>query len=157
MIVHIRWALKRDMEEVMQIERDSFEFPWSEEDFIRCRRQKNCIMMVAERDNLIVGYMLYELHNRRMHLLNFAVHPQWRREGVGAQMVEKLLRKLSSERRVAITLEVRETNLAAQLFFHRCGFRAEEVLGGWYVEVVEDAYLFRYRLEEEAWSQETCG
>ena len=34
--VHIRWMIRRDMPEVLEIERKSFEFPWFEEDFIRC-------------------------------------------------------------------------------------------------------------------------
>ncbi|MEM1305855.1 MAG: ribosomal-protein-alanine N-acetyltransferase RimI, partial [Planctomycetota bacterium] len=46
--VHIRWMIRRDMQEVLGIEQESFEFPWLEEDFIRCLRQRNCIGMVAE-------------------------------------------------------------------------------------------------------------
>lgn len=44
--VHIRWMIRRDMQEVLEIEKSGFEFPWSEEDFIRCLRQRNCIGMV---------------------------------------------------------------------------------------------------------------
>lgn len=149
MKVHIRWSLRRDLQEVLDIERGSFEFPWNEEDFVRCCRQRNCIMMVAERDELIVGYMVYELHARRLHVLNFAVDPECRRLGVGRQMVEKLLGKLGAQKRIAITLEVRERNLPAQLFFQAFGFKAEEVLAGWYEDSDEDAYLFRYRLPVE--------
>ena len=46
--VHIRWMIRRDMAEVLEIERAAFEFPWFEEEFIRCLRQRNCIGMVAE-------------------------------------------------------------------------------------------------------------
>ena len=38
--VHIRWMIRRDMPEVLAIESQSFEFPWSEEDFINCLRQR---------------------------------------------------------------------------------------------------------------------
>ena len=38
--VHIRWMIRRDMAEVLDIERQSFEFPWFEEDFIRCLRAR---------------------------------------------------------------------------------------------------------------------
>ena len=48
--VHIRWMIRRDMSDVLEIENNSFEFPWFEEDFIRCLRQRNCIGMVAEYD-----------------------------------------------------------------------------------------------------------
>ena len=72
--VHIRWMIRRDMPEVLAIEEQCFEFPWSEEDFIRCLRQRNCIGMVAEHSERVVGFMIYELHKNRLHILNFAVH-----------------------------------------------------------------------------------
>ena len=50
--VHIRWMIRRDMPEVLDIENQAFEFPWTEEDFIRCLRQRNCIGMVAELDQV---------------------------------------------------------------------------------------------------------
>ena len=56
--------------------------------------------------------------------LNFAVHEDFRRRGVGGQMIGKLIGKLSHQRRSRIMLEVRETNLPAQLFFRTLGFRA---------------------------------
>ena len=51
--VHIRWMIRRDMPEVLDIENRSFEFSWTEEDFIRCLRQRNCIGMVAEHDDRV--------------------------------------------------------------------------------------------------------
>jgi ribosomal-protein-alanine N-acetyltransferase len=148
--VHIRWMIRRDMPEVLAIEQASFEFPWSEEDFIRCLRQRNCIGMVAECEERVVGFMIYELHKTRLHVLNFAVAPQARRRGAGQQMIEKLVNKLSHQRRSRILLEVRETNLAAQLFFKSNGFRAISVLRDFYDDTTEDAYLmeYRYRAEE---------
>ena len=87
--VHIRWMIRRDMPEVLDIENDGFEFPWSEEDFIRCLRQRNCIGMVAEHDERVVGFMIYELHKTRLHVLNFAVGqvvaPARRRHADGGQ------------------------------------------------------------------------
>jgi ribosomal-protein-alanine N-acetyltransferase len=143
--VHIRWMIRRDMAEVLEIERQGFEFPWSEEDFIRCLRQRNCIGMVAECDNRVIGFMIYELHRTRLHLLNFAVAEEYRHRGVGTQMLNKLLAKLSAQRRTRIVLEVRETNLPAQLFFRQMGFRAVSVLRDFYEDTTEDAYLMQYR------------
>lgn len=143
--VHIRWMIRRDMPEVLDIERASFEFPWSEEDFVRCLRQRNSIGMVAELDERVVGFMIYELEKTRLHILNFAVAVAYRRRGIGHRMVEKLVAKLSAERRSRILLEVRETNLAAQLFFRTQGFRAVSVLRDFYVDTPEDAYVMQYR------------
>ena len=146
--VHIRWMIRRDMPEVLAIENESFEFPWLEEDFIRCLRQRNCIGMVAEFDEQVVGFMIYELHKSRLHILNFAVAADFRRRGVAQQMVDKLISKLSPQRRTRIMLEVRETNLAAQLFFRARGFRAVSVLRDFYEDTTEDAYLMQYRYRE---------
>ncbi|HPM80023.1 MAG TPA: ribosomal protein S18-alanine N-acetyltransferase [Candidatus Anammoximicrobium sp.] len=143
--VHIRWMIRRDMPEVLDIENRSFEFAWTEEDFIRCLRQRNCIGMVAEHDERVVGFMIYELHKNRLHILNFAVHPEFRRRGVARGMVRKLIGKLSPQRRNRILLEIRETNLAAQLFFRETGFRAISVLREFYEDTPEDAYLMQYR------------
>jgi len=143
--VHIRWMIRRDMPAVLAIEELSFEFPWNEEEFIRCLRQRNSIGMVAEIDDLIVGYMIYELHKNRLHITNFAVSPTNRRFSIGSQMIDKLKSKLSYTRRNRLMLEVRETNLAAQLFFKEQGFRAISVLRGFYEDSPEDAYLMQHR------------
>ncbi len=147
--VHIRWMIRRDMPEVLGIENSSFEFSWSEDDFIRCLRQRNCIGMVAEYDERVVGFMIYELHKDQLHVLNFAVRPDVRRRGVGRQMVEKLIGKLSQQRRTRVLLEIRETNLAAQVFFRNLGFVATTVLRDYYDDTTEDAYVMQYRYRED--------
>jgi ribosomal-protein-alanine N-acetyltransferase len=138
------------MAEVLAIEAESFEFPWLEEDFIRCLRQPTCIGMVAEYDERVVGFMIYELINTRTHQIhNFATAADYRRRGVGSQMVAKLIGKLSDQRRTRIALEVRETNLSAQFFFRSSGFRAVSVIRGHYEDTPEDAYVMQYRFRPE--------
>ena len=55
--VHVRWMIRRDMPEVLGIEQQAFEFPWSDEDFTRCLRQRNCIGMVAEITDSVVAFI----------------------------------------------------------------------------------------------------
>jgi ribosomal-protein-alanine N-acetyltransferase len=144
--VQIRWMIRRDMAEVIKIEQASFEYHWTEADFLHCLRQRNCIGMVAEQGSRVIGFMIYELFQNRLHVLNFAVASDVRHTGIGRQMVEKLIGKLSQQRRDFITLEVRETNLDAQLFFRRQGFKAQEVLRDHYQDTSEDAYLMQFSL-----------
>ena len=144
---HIRWLIRRDMPEVMQIENECFEFPWLEDDFIRALRQRNCIGMVAEHEDQIAGFMIYELHKSRIHVLNFAVSCGFRRNKVGSQMIARLVSKFSAQRRTRILLEVRETNLNAQLFFRANGFKAISVLRNFYADTPEDAYLMQLRYQ----------
>ena len=75
--VHIRWMIRRDMPEVLAIEHAGFEFPWCEEEFLRVLRQRNCIGMVAELGERVVGFMIYELHKNKLNVLDFAVHPEY--------------------------------------------------------------------------------
>jgi len=139
--------IRRDMSEVLTIEQEAFEFPWSEEDFTRCLRQRNCIGMVAEMADSVVAFMIYELHRTKLHVLNFAVLRSHRRLGIGTRMMDKLVGKLTPDRRGRIVLEVRETNLPAQLFFRSLGFRATTVLKDFYQDSTEDAYLMQFHAE----------
>src|SRR3954451_20269262 len=56
--VHIRWMIRRDMPEVLAIEHAGFEYPWCEEECLRVLRQRNCIGMVAEYGERVVGFMI---------------------------------------------------------------------------------------------------
>jgi hypothetical protein len=84
--VHIRWMIHRDFSEVLAIEKQCFEFPWDEDAFIRALRQRNCIGMVAEHKEQIVGFMIYELFPTKLHVLNFAVHEDWRFKSLEAMV-----------------------------------------------------------------------
>ena len=141
MDVHIRWMIRRDMPQVLSIEMACFGSPWNEEDFIKCLRQRNCIGMVAEADEEVIGFMIYELHKKRLDLLDFAVHPLHHRKGVGTAMIEKLRGKLSFERRRRLVMPVCESNLNAQLFCKAMGLKAVDVHREYFGDG-QDAYIF---------------
>jgi [ribosomal protein S18]-alanine N-acetyltransferase len=142
--VHLRWLLRRDLPEVLAIEQASFPTPWTEAHFASLLRRQNCVGTVAEVDDgRIAGFMLYELSDRQIRLLNLAVAPDDRRRGLGSQLIWRLLTKLSNSHRRWLTLTVRETNLPAQLFFRRLGLRAVRIERNSYADTPEDAYVFR--------------
>ena len=67
MRVHIRWMIRRDMPEVLAIELPkALTSCWCEEEFLRVLRQRNCIGMVAEVGEQVVGFMIYELHKNKL-------------------------------------------------------------------------------------------
>lgn len=150
MIMNHRWMVRRDMPEVLEIESHSFEFPWSEDDFIRCLRQRSSIGYVTEFDERVIGYMIYELLKPKLQLLSMAVHKDFRRRGVGGAMLNKLKSKLSPLRRSRLVTEVRETNLIAQQFFAANEFHAVSIQRNFYEDTPEDAYVFMYRVREES-------
>lgn len=143
-IPQIRWMIRRDLHEVVKIERAAFPHsPWSEDEFIEHLRHRNIIGMVAEIDEKIVGYMLYELLKKRLDVLNFAVDPAHQRTGIGRTMFEKLQCKLHYSGRTKIVFRVLGANLPMQLFLRSCGVRAvrcfQDVDG-------DDAIRFEYDL-----------
>ena len=150
--IHIRWMIRRDMPDVLAAERASFEYAWTEDEFLRCLRQRNCIGMVAEYDDQpspvpglkVAGFVIYELHKTRLHILNLAVHPGCRGTGIGGLMIGRLVHKLTTHRRQKITLAVRERNLDAQMFFRGHDFRATRVLRNYYEDSGEDAFQMEY-------------
>lgn len=143
---HIRWMIASDMPRVTEIETASFDQAWTEEDFRRHLRQRNCIGMVAECGVQVVGYLVYALEKRRLDLITLAVAPDLRRRGIGRSMIAKLKSKLASHRRVAITIDINERQVAAQLMLRRCEFRAVRSMVGYFGE--DDGIRFRYRLPE---------
>ncbi len=129
---HMRWMIRRDMPEVLLIDGQEGS-DWCEEDFLRCLRQRNCIGMVAEQGERIVGFMVYELHGDHLVVLNFGVRRRYRRSGVGRQMLMKLVSKLSSHRRTHVEVPASDERLGVHLWLKACGFTAVRVEGSDYV------------------------
>jgi len=146
---NIRWMIHRDIPSVLEIESLSFsDRAWDEVAFRQHIGKRNTIGMVAELDDEVVGFMVYELHTGRIHILNFAVHPKFRRMGIGSSMMDKLIYKLSFERRNRIELGVADHNLGAHLFFKSCGMRCEKV--NFDEDIQQDWYHFIYRVGKES-------
>lgn len=145
---HIRWTLRRDLLQILDIERASFTQPWTEDDFLQILRQHCIISMVAEVHDRVVGYMVYELGQKKLYLHNIAVATKG--VGIGRQLIDKLKTKLSPYKRKTLECHVRETNLESQKFFRAVGMRALRVVRAFYDGEdgqAEDAYLFQYRVQ----------
>lgn len=138
-----RWMIRKDLPDVVRIEQLSFDRPWTEAEFINACRSVFIVPRVAQRDNEIVGYMLYELNSRNYKVVNLAVDPKYRREGIGGELMRWLTGRLSGKRTEVIA-EPSERNLPAHLFFRSLGFKGKSVIRDpW--NTGEDAYLMAYR------------
>lgn len=160
MHTHIRWMIRRDMPEVLEIEELAFGADaWIEDDFLRVLRQRNCVGMVLELGEKVVAFTFYELHKTTLELLRVVVHVKHQRRRLGRQMMEKMASKLSTDRRTRVQMTLRESNVEGQLFLRACGFRAIKVLRGHYDDTGEDGYLMDYKLgrvvEEEKPNEES--
>ena len=148
--VHIRWMIRKDTPAFLRIESASFDYPWCEEDLLSELTQRNVIAQVAELDEQVVGYIVYELFKTKLEILNFAVHPDYRRQGIGTALMRKMAGKLTTGRRSRIVFHVWDHNLDAHLFLRACGFRATGIVDGFFREHNLDAYRFVLRSGEFA-------
>lgn len=145
----IRWFIRRDLPEVVDIEELSYEDGcWSEDDFRSTLIRRSCVGMVSEKDKRVTGYIVYELYKRKLNILNLAVNPDDRRNAFATSLIEFLKFKNRKQKRKEINMDIRETNLPAQLFCRSQDFRAVNVLRGWYEDTGEDAYEMQCRLDK---------
>jgi [ribosomal protein S18]-alanine N-acetyltransferase len=147
------WILRRHIPDVAAIEQDVFPCPWNEDDFIAFLRQRNAIGLVYQIDRTVVGYVLYSLHKRRIHIENIAVARHHWKQGIGRKMINRLYEKLSQQRRSVLSCDVSERNTDAHLFLNACGFTCRRVIHNHYSNG-SDAYLFYRMLTETELGQE---
>lgn len=137
---NIRWMILRDMPQIYEIENQSFPEPWPKEEFMKVLKTKSCIGFVAEVDDTIQGFMIYQCSQDAYELVNLAVGEEYRRQGVANKLVRHLLDKMVKFNKRQLQAYISERNLNAQLFFKQLGFKASVVRN--YYNKDHDAYLF---------------
>lgn len=144
--IKIRSMTEKDIDEVYEINRLSFSSPWSRENFEReILNNKIAKYFVAEKDNKIVGYIGFWKIFCEAQITTIAVHPDFRRKGLGEAMLDyiiELCRKNSIEE---IVLEVRVSNTIAQTLYIKKGFKKVGIRK-WYYRDGEDALVMIKKL-----------
>jgi ribosomal-protein-alanine N-acetyltransferase len=81
------------------------------------------------------------------HITNIAVHPEFRRSGVGSALMEALLAEAENRGIAALTLEVRESNHCARSLYRKYGFEDGGMRKAYYADNNEDAVIMWKRLK----------
>ena len=120
--VHIRTLVHDDLALVSDIERRSYEFPWSHGVFRDCLLAGyTCI--VVERGEHVVGYGILSVAAGEAHILNLCVDPTFRGLGYGDQLLDEILLRARRAEVTEIFLEVRPSNESAISLYQKKGFR----------------------------------
>jgi len=135
-----------DLDEVDVIERHSFKNPWPARVFLDELERAWARVDVAREHSRVIGFCNYWLVKDEVHLLAIAVHPDRRRAGVAARLMEHLVAKVRAAAYVLITLEVRRSNRPAIALYERFGFVAVGMRRGYYAEDGEDAIVMTLEL-----------
>ncbi len=135
-----------DIENVIAIERASFQFPWSTRFFLD-ELQVDCARSIlAEVDGRIVGYVLFWFLPEEVDIHNIAVHPDFRRQGIGRLLLEQVVDLARRQERLRVTLDVRFSNAPAQNLYRSFGFVIRGLRKGYYSDNGEDALVMALEL-----------
>ena len=144
--ITIRQMQEGDIPVIMKIELDSFSTPWSQYSFLVEIYKKNAVSKVAVFKEKLIGYICANYLFHEAHILNLAVDPDFRRQGIATLLMNETLMELKKKECVFIYLEVRTSNTGARTFYKIFGFKVESVRKKYYVNPVEDAIIMMGRL-----------
>ncbi len=136
----IRKMTPDDMEEIMAIEGVSFESPWLPEMFEAEMAGPISDALSVEIDGLYAGYVTFRVILDEAHLMNVAIHPDFRKRGYGRRLTQHFLDDCMERGVKYFYLEVRPSNVPARKLYRSFGFRITGVRKGYY-EDGEDALL----------------
>jgi ribosomal-protein-alanine N-acetyltransferase len=142
---------EKDLDEVVEVERQSFPTPWSKGLFAKELGIPFARAFVAqEKDSgKVVGYLCFWLVDGESHILNLAVHPRRRREGIGTRLLAFGLDYCRGQGVRQITLEVRRSNVKAMSLYRSFQFQPQGVRRKYYTDSGEDAIVMGLDLEKE--------
>jgi len=140
-----------DLGEVMEIERLAFDSPWTAGLFLHELKLPFSRLIVARTVNgsrKLIGYACWWTVGDEVHIHNLAVHPDYRRGGVGHALVERVLFDAAQHRVRSVSLEVRHDNEAARQLYRSFGFADRGVRKHYYGRG-EDAIIMTCELNLE--------
>ena len=140
-MIEIQFMCERHIDQIYQIELDSFTIPWTRRDFEKELNNKMAIYIAAVENGDVIGYAgMWHVVNEG-HIVNVAVKEEKRQQGVGARLIDKLIMIALEKEMIGLTLEVRMSNTAAQRLYHKYGFKAEGIRRRYYADTGEDAII----------------
>ena len=119
---HVRVMTYDDLASVSDIERRSYDFPWSHGVFRDCLLA-GYVCLVLDRGDQVIGYTILSVAAAEAHILNLCVDPGFRGLGYGERLLNKLIDRARYAEVEAIFLEVRPSNANALALYRKKGFR----------------------------------
>lgn len=148
---HIRTARSSDVPLLAALERECFGDPWSEASFREALASPFCFGLIASSvDGRVLGYLLGRDVAGSGEILNLAVAPAYRRQGLARTLLEAALEAFAERESAEVYLEVRASNAAAQALYVAAGFHTVARRGRYYRHPTEDALVLRLALPARA-------
>jgi len=141
-----------DLKDVVIIESLSFSIPWSEEMFkselsLDFAHNFTGKLSLNETGDFLVGYICSWLFHGEAHILNIAVHPDYRRLGLGTHLMQFFIGFCRTKEVKTLTLDVRSSNHPAIEMYRKMGFRKRGLRPHYYADNGEDALIMALKLK----------
>jgi ribosomal-protein-alanine N-acetyltransferase len=131
-----------DLDAIERIERASYPTPWSRSMFASELAKPSSLSFGAvDETGTLVGYLVLSRYVDAWHIMNVAVAPERRRQGIASALLQRLLELTKDDSLRGYTLEVRVSNLGAIRLYERFGFRRKGIRRGYYTDNREDALI----------------
>jgi ribosomal-protein-alanine N-acetyltransferase len=130
-----------DLPQVIALERRAFTTPWSLAMFVLEMSKPSglCLAAIDASTGRLIGYLVLSRYDTVWHLMNVAVEPRRRREGIASALLEQMIERAGPE--AQYTLEVRTSNAGAIALYERFGFRSAGKRPRYYRDTGEDAVI----------------
>jgi len=133
--------------QVAELEKLCFSDPWSEKSVSSELENKLALWLVAEEENRVAGYVGSQTVMGETDMMNIAVHPDFRRQGIAEDLVDALVTELQKIESRCLTLEVRASNDPARKLYEKLGFSQIGKRPNYYRNPREDALILRKEWE----------
>lgn len=137
----------RHVEQVAELEKISFNDPWSINSIASELENPLAYWLVAVTDEQVMGYVGSQTVMGETDMMNIAVHPDFRRQGVAEALVCTLVDDLKEQSSRCLTLEVRASNDPAKRLYEKLGFLMIGKRPKYYRNPREDALILRKEWE----------
>lgn len=137
-------AAASDIDDLLAIENQSFQSPWPRDHFLNELTQTHSFVLLArlpELSGAIAGYIIYWFIVDELHILNIAVSPQFRRQGLARSLIREVIRLAKFNNLKTAWLEVRTSNQEALSLYHSLGFKRAMTRKRYYSDTGEDAFI----------------
>ena len=142
----IREMKPEDVPAIAELEKQCFSAPWSENMIVSSLESRLSCWLVAEIEGTIAGYVGSESVLDSADMMNIAVAPEFRRQGIGVALVNGLISRLQRKSVAFLLLEVRVSNKPAIAMYEKLGFLQVGLRPRYYCNPREDAFVMRKEL-----------
>lgn len=133
--------------QIAALEKICFSDPWSERSIVSELDNKLAFWLVATEGETVAGYIGSQTVMEETDMMNVAVHPDYRRQGIAEALVSGLVEHLKAMGSHCLTLEVRASNAPAIALYEKLGFAEIGRRKNYYRNPREDALILRKEWE----------